>query len=315
MVSRGEICRALAAIAVVALVMVARTLAGTDAVLFPEVGALAVGLLLVDKNVWRVGKAGALLVMSLAATIGVAVSILAGGVGVVLSVPCAFVLTGLMLSFFNIPMYPALAAALMPQLFCPASWCYVGVVAATVALVLVAQLLLERAGARRVVLPGLLRPCDDGGAPVRRVLVLALCAMPLVVAAWLSGWVFMAAPPLLVTLVEFAEGGSGFRKRPWQVLFMLFFGAMMGSAAVVICSSLGFGHIVAGTAIMAVMVMLFSVFRKSYAPAATTALMALLVEDDAIWTYAVQISIGGAYAIVVSSLSYLIFPRGQRQKE
>lgn len=315
MVSTGEIYRALAAIGVVALAMAVRTLAGTDAVLFPEVGALAVGLLLVDKNVWRVSKAGAMVVMSLAATIGVAFSILVGGVGIVLSMPCAFILTGLLLSFFNVPMYPALAAALMPQLFGQTSWCYVGVVAATVGVVLAAQFLLERVGARRMVLPGVHQPWADGAAPVRRVLVLALCALPLIAAAWLSGWVFMAAPPLLVTLVEFAEGGSGFRKRPWQVLFMLFFGAMMGSASVVICSSLGFGHVVAGTGIMAVMVMLFSIFRKSYAPAATTALLALLVEGDAIWTYAVQIAIGGAYAIVVSSLPYLIFPRGQRQKE
>ena len=111
MVARGEVLRALAAVAVVALVMVVRSLAGTDAVLFPEVGALAVGLLLVDKNVWRVSKAGALVVMSLAATVGVAVSILVGDLGVVVSVPCAFLLTGLLLSFFNVPMYPALAAA------------------------------------------------------------------------------------------------------------------------------------------------------------------------------------------------------------
>lgn len=315
MVARGEVLRALAAVAVVALVMVVRSLAGTDAVLFPEVGALAVGLLLVDKNVWRVSKAGALVVMSLAATIGVAISILTAGLGVVVSVPCAFLLTCLLLSFFNVPMYPALAAALMPQLFGPASWCYVGVVVATVGLVLLVQLLLERVGARRVVLPGVHQPWADCGAPVRRVVLLTLCAMPLVVAAWLSGWVFMAAPPLLVTLVEFAQGGSGFRKRPWQVLFMLFFGAMMGSAAVVICSSLGLGYVVAGTGIMAVMVVLFSIFRKSYAPAATVALLAMLVEGDAIWAYSVQIAIGGAYAIVVSSLPYLIFPRGAKQKE
>lgn len=315
MVARDEVCRALAAIAVVALVMGVRGLAGTDAVLFPEVGALTVGLLLVDKNVWHVSKAGALVVMSLAAAIGVAVSILVGGGGVVVSMPCAFLLTGLLLSYFNIPMYPALAAALMPQLFGLASWCYVGVVVVTVGLVLLVQLLLERVGARRVALPGVHLPWPDCATPMRRVVVLALCAMPLIVAAWLSGWLFMAAPPLLVTLVEFAEGGSGFRKRPWQVLFMLFFGAMMGSAAVVICSSLGLGYVVAGTGIMVVMVVLFSIFRTSYAPAATAALLALLVEGDAIWAYSVQIAIGGAYAIVVSSLPYLIFPRRQSNKE
>lgn len=302
--------------AVVGAMLVAWAVVDDDVVFFPELGALSVGLLLLDKAVWRVGKVMCAFVMTAAAAIGVLSQVvLPGLVGAdfvlrLATPPLVFLLIGVLLSLCRAFLAPALSAGLLPVLLGISSWAYVGVVAVSVSAVLVVQWVLEVAGVRWYKMPLLQAPSGAvvaGG--LRQWLVMSLCVVPPVVAGWLSGWPFVAAPPLIVTFVEFALGGSGFRSRPWQVLFMLVFGAAVGSASVIIFRSFGFGFIPVGLCAMLTMLLIFYLFRKSYAPAVTVALLVMLVHGEAVWTYPFQVALGAAYAIVASSLPYMLFPR------
>ncbi len=306
-----EKIRVMAAILVVVAMLVWWQVSDCDRVLFPEVGALSIGLLMKDKRVWRTGKIMCLCVMTLAAAVGVGAEIWVGCHGILLSSLVAFVVTGLMFAALRTQLTPALATALLPTVVGIGTWDYVGYVAFMVAAVLIVQWLLEVTGQRSYRVPMVMGRagrdevfgfCDLG--------LLTLCAIPLCVAAWLTGWHYLIAPPVLVTMVEFSYGGSGFRRRAWQVLFMLLYGAGAGGAFVVICSSLGFGMGVAGLCIVAAVMFLFSVFKKSYAPAFSVALLSLLVAGEDIWTFPIQIALGSAYVIVASSIPTLVARRG-----
>ncbi len=306
-----EKIRVMAAILVVVAMLVWWQVSDCDRVLFPEVGALSVGLLMKDKRVWRTGKIMCLCVMTLAAAVGVGAEIWVGCHGVLLSSLVAFVVTGLMFAALRTQLTPALATALLPTVVGIGTWDYVGYVAFMVAAVLIVQWLLEVTGQRSYRVPMVMgRAGRDEVFGFRDLGLLTLCAIPLCVAAWLTGWHYLIAPPVLVTMVEFSYGGSGFRRRAWQVLFMLLYGAGAGGAFVVICSSLGFGMGVAGLCIVAAVMFLFSVFKKSYAPAFSVALLSLLVAGEDIWTFPIQIALGSAYVIVASSIPTLVARRG-----
>lgn len=306
-----EKIRVMAAILVVVAMLVWWQVSDCDRVLFPEVGALSVGLLMKDKRVWRTGKIMCLCVMTLAAAVGVGAEIWVGCHGILLSSLVAFVVTGLMFAALRTQLTPALATALLPTVVGIGTWDYVGYVAFMVAAVLIVQWLLEVTGQRSYRVPMVMgRAGRDEVFGFRDLGLLTLCAIPLCVAAWLTGWHYLIAPPVLVTMVEFSYGGSGFRRRAWQVLFMLLYGAGAGGAFVVICSSLGFGMGVAGLCIVAAVMFLFSVFKKSYAPAFSVALLSLLVAGEDIWTFPIQIALGSAYVIVASSIPTLVARRG-----
>ncbi len=306
-----EKIRVMAAILVVVAMLVWWQVSDCDRVLFPEVGALSVGLLMKDKRVWRTGKIMCLCVMTLAAAVGVGAEIWVGCHGILLSSLVAFVVTGLMFAVLRTQLTPALATALLPTVVGIGTWDYVGYVAFMVAAVLIVQWLLEVTGQRSYRVPMVMgRAGRDEVFGFRDLGLLTLCAIPLCVAAWLTGWHYLIAPPVLVTMVEFSYGGSGFRRRAWQVLFMLLYGAGAGGAFVVICSSLGFGMGVAGLCIVAAVMFLFSVFKKSYAPAFSVALLSLLVAGEDIWTFPIQIALGSAYVIVASSIPTLVARRG-----
>ena len=306
-----EKVRAVAAVLVVVAMLVWWRESGCDRVLFPEVGALSVGLLMKDKRVWRTGKIMCLCVMTLAAVVGVGAEVLVGSHGILLSSLAAFVVTGLMLVALRTQLTPALATALLPTVVGIGTWDYVGYVALMVAVVLIVQWLLEVTGQRSYRMPMVMsRAGSDEVFRFRDLGLLTLCAVPLCMAAWLSGWHYLIAPSILVTMVEFSYGGSGFRRRAWQVLFMLLYGAGSGAAFVVICGSLGFGMGVAGLCIVAAVMFLFSVFKKSYAPAFSVALLSLLVGSEDIWVFPIQIALGGAYVIVASSVPTLVARRG-----
>ncbi len=301
--------------AVVAAMLAVWAVVRDEVVIFPEVGALAVGLLLLDKAVWRVSKVMCVVVMTASAAVGVLSQVVLPGlvadtVWRLVAPPLVFLLIGILLFLCHAFLAPALSAGLLPVLMGVSSWVYVGVVASSVMAVLAIQWLLESVGVRRYKMPLVAAPANAlvaGG--MREWLVLSLCIVPPVVAGWASGWLFVAAPPLIVTFVEFALGGSGFRSRPWQVLFMLVFGAAVGSVSVIIFCSLGHGLIPAGLCATAAMLLIFHLFRKTYAPAVTVALLALLAHGEAVWTYTFQVALGAAYAIVASSLPYMLFPR------
>lgn len=306
-----EKVRVAVSVLVVVAMLVWWRVSGCDRALFPEVGALSVGLLMKDKRVWRVGKLMCLCVMTLSSVIGVGTEILVSSHGVLVTSLASFVITGAMLVALRSQLTPALATALLPTVVGIGTWDYVGYVALMVAVVLLVQWLLEVTGQRSYRVPIVMsRAGSDEVFRFKDLGILAMCAAPLCVAAWLTGWVYLIAPPVLVTMVEFSYGGSGFRQRAWQVLFMLLYGAGAGSAFVVICSSLGLGMGVAGLLIVAAVMFLFSVFKKSYAPAFSVALLSLLVGSEDIWTYPIQVVLGGAYSIVASSIPTLVARRG-----
>lgn len=270
--------------------------------LFPELGALAVGLIVVNKRTWKVGYAQNLILV-LSGVIGTLVEMYLGQCGWFLTVPVTFLATGLIMAASRSFMPPALAAALLPVITETGSWAYVASLTALVLFTTILQKTSEATGLRNAQTPAI-EPCGSqlSGEVIIKWVILAIIIMPLVALAEVTDRRFVMAPPVIVTLVEFSNSRSGFRHRPWQVLLMLMLGAGCGSSMMILSPGSGLWLSVA----FALTLCVFAIFRKYYAPAAAACLLAGLVPDWELTFFPIEMGVGGAYAIVCSSVFYII---------
>ncbi len=301
------------AVAIVAIVpmMILWGRTGETHYLFPELGALAVGLIVMNKRTWKIGYTQNLILV-LSGAVGTLVEMYLGTCGWALTVPVAFLTTGLLMTACRSIMPPALAAALLPVITETCSWTYVASLTVFVLFTTILQKAAEATGIRETKTPATaLSEGKLNGDIILKWLILAVIVMPLVVLAEVTGHRFLMAPPIIVTLVEFSNSRSGFRHRPWQVLLMLMLGSCCGSALMILSPVSGWWLSVA----FAITLLVFAIFRKYYAPAAAACLLAGLVPDWELITYPIEIGLGGAYAIVCSSVFYIINCRRSHSAE
>ncbi len=110
----NELVRNAAGFALVAVMLVTAGLTGEREIIFPEVGALAVGLLIIDRTVWNTGKLRMILLLCLESAIGVWMMRHTGDLPVWIPVSAAFLFANFLILLFRSTLLPAVAACLMP---------------------------------------------------------------------------------------------------------------------------------------------------------------------------------------------------------
>ena len=288
----SSILRPFAVVLFLTAMAVVAEITGQREIIFPEAGALCVGLWLIPKAVWNVRLRQVPLLLTTAALIGL---------GINLFVPAcfeirfalAFCIVALMLRLVSCNMFPVVSAAMLPVLINTTSWVYP-------VSVLVISLLL--AGGR------LLFPQTDRTEynPYSWLhwlkLAAALCLIlavetVLTFSFKLSTLNYAMVPPLVVTMIEFANRKSGFRDRPFTIWCLIVSAAVVGTAAEWgLHRTLGLPMAV-GTLLSAVaMLLLFRRF-KPYAPALAIAMVPMILPDTALLWFPLLAAVGGAYFI------------------
>ena len=290
-------CWAVASVAV-GMMFLATRLAEEPEMLFPEVGALAVGLVVVDKRVWSVRGWAAPLLMAMAALLGVSmVRYVCLPLAVQLLIGFASVATLLTVSRSGLA--PAISACLLPILTGVTSWLYPLSVLGVTAVLVGMQWALERLGLRHE-LPAAVAvepyvPC------VRSLKTWGACLMALAPVLAFFQWVdwrFAMAPPLVVTFVEFATSRSGLRMRPLLTWGLLVGAASIGSAARLSCGGLPVEVVAA--VVFVLILLLFRAARKPFAPAAAIALVPFILPESEVAWFVLRVAAGAGSLILLA---------------
>ncbi len=300
-----EFWRNLCAFLVVVLMCIVARQTGERDIIFPELAALCIGLWVVPKQVWHVGKLQLPIIMTLSATIGVLLNQQLPSLNFSILVLIGFVGVALASMALGVYVPPAFAACILPILTDIRSLNFLWGVLAMSIIVVLGQDMMKLVGIRPQAMPVYASPKWPNKKVLRRWSMILASLLPLVIVSGVAHLPGMLVPPLIVTLVEFSMSGSGFRTRPWQVLFLLVFASMLGSFLVLLSHEAGL-PIECG-ALLAYMIMLgvFGLFSKSYAPAAAMSLIALVLPISHLWYWLVEVFISGAYVILVSAFPYL----------
>jgi len=292
-------------IAVVLLVVVMTIVAedtGQQEIVFPEVGAICVGLLLMEKAVWNVRAWQVPVILTIAALIGLAINLCVLA-AFEIRFTIAFVLVVIMLRLWNCNMFPTVSAAMLPVLINTTSWVYpVAVLALSSLIVLIRHWLpqTERPEYR----PASFLHWTGLTAALGVILATMALIRPHLSESLGSVLHFCMVPPLVVTMIEFANRDSGFRQRPWTIWGLIVAAAVIGT----LCEwflhrTLGVPMALGAALSTTIMLLLFRRF-KPFAPALAITLVPMLLPDAAILYFPVLATIGSAYFIIVGMLCF-----------
>ena len=271
-------------------------------IVFPEAAALCVGLWLMPKAVWNIRGWQIPLYLTAAASIGLALNLWLPACFEI-RFAFAFVLVIGLLRLVRCNMYPAVSAAMLPVLINTSSWLYPVCV-----LVISTLLALGRGWLRQEERP----EYHPFGGGQLALLTVAVC-LPLVVThcAPIPTMRFLAVPPLVVTMIEFANRRSGFRERPWTIWGLIVAAATLGTL-----TSLLFHHrwglpMAVGTFVtVPLMLLLFRRF-KPFAPALAIAIVPALLPCEALPWFPLLAALGGGWFILAGMLLPKWMPSGK----
>ena len=284
------------------LVIALAELAGEREIIFPEIAAIAIGALLAPELSWWTNKRRMFFFVMLCASVGMLiVAFVPAPLWVQLVL--AYVLSQLIVAYSGTGFAPMISAIVLPVMLQTHTVVYLAAAALFTGLILILRWLLELRGIRSKrefqPLPHP-RELSDWLFMAKKVVVLAAVTIP----AILAGYPFLVAPPLMVAYTELANPGSKARKQPLKIITLLTACALAGALSrFLIVQSWG-GTLTLASLFAAILVLIFlRLFDLFFPPAGAIALLAMLIPEEVLISYPLQIFLGSSL-LVFFALTY-----------
>ena len=290
---RSSLLRSVVVVLFLTMMAVVAEISNQREIIFPEAGALCVGLWLMPKAVWNVRIRQVPLLLTAAALIGLGINLLLP-VCFEVRFAVAFCAVALMLRIVRCNMFPVVSAAMLPVLIGTTSWVYPVSVLVISLLLAVGRVWLPQTDRTEYHPYNWLHWLKLAAA---LCLFLAIEYILTTLNSKLSTLNYTMVPPLVVTMIEFANRKSGFRERPWTILGLIVAAAVVGTF-----SEWGLHRIIGlpmavGTLISAIVMLLLFHSFKPFAPALAIAMVPMILPDTALLWFPLLATVGGAYFI------------------
>lgn len=275
---------------------------GEKEIIFPEMAALTIGMWIIDKRVWIVSRERMLCLMTLGALCGICI-VRYSPFHLFINLGISFALTAFLMIISRTTLIPAISACMLPVLLKTESWVYPVAVFSMSVIVITGQYIMEKKGIRQKIdfIPAERNFKKD----IERWFLLLSTFLIIAAVPVFSDNIYCILPPLVVSYVEFANSKAGFRNRPGQIYIILLIGACTGTLFQ------GIGHNYIGIpewgVACAIFLSLFALFEqigKYYAPAGAVALIPMIIpQEDLVW-FPLQVAIGAALFIGTSLILF-----------
>ena len=288
-------------VTVIAVMIAASELFGEREIIFPEIAAIAVGMLLALRRPWQTSRARVLVLISLSAVVGLAVSVL-------LPLPLwekmcvAFLLAQVLLIFGGTSFAPLISAAVLPVMLGTESLVYLIAAVSLTALILLVSFVLERLGLRA---PEPYRPVHPPeGRGWARVLLRCLLGCVCIALAVTLRLRYMVAPPMLVAFTEFMNPVSRAKEQPVKAVALIALCAAAGAVSrLALTVALGLPLTVSAIAAGVILLWLLREFGMLLPPAAALTVLAMLIPQSDLVIYPIEILAGVAVLMGLAKLT------------
>ena len=289
---------------IISIMIGASELLGEREIIFPEIAAIAVGMLLVPRRPWQTSRMRVLVLISLSAVVGLSVSVL-------LPLPLwekmcvAFLLAQVLLIFGGTTFAPLISAAVLPVMLGSESMVYLIAAVSLTALILLVNFILECTGlrSREVFRPA---PPPEGrawGRVIARIVLGVLC----IAAAVSLHAKYMVAPPMLVAFTEFMNPDSRAKEHPFKSIGLIALCAAAGAASRLGLSvALGLPLTVSAAAAAVLLLWLLREFQMYLPPAAALTVLAMLIPQGDLLRYPAEILVGVSVLMGLAKLTDLL---------
>ncbi len=276
---------------------------GEKEIIFPEMAALAIGMWIVDKRVWRVGRIAMIVMMTSGATWGV-VLVRYSALPLMVNLALAFSFAAAILLLMRASLIPLLSACMLPVVLQTESWVYPIAVSVMSVILVIGQGVMEKYGLRKKIIH-----VPVGKDRKKEIVRWGRLLFSWVLIAFFPVYtsnLYCILPPLVVTYVEFANSKSGFRNRPVQIYLLLVTAAVLGSVSQFVGYVLWeLPESMIACVLFLCLFTLFELSGKFFAPAGAVALIPMIIPaKDLLW-FPFQIAVGTAVFIGVAMLFFL----------
>ena len=272
------------------VMMLAAELCGEREIIFPEIAALSIGCFLSPKLCWKTNYTKMIFFIELCAVLGVII-VVCTNIPLWMQVSLAYGLGQLVYILSGTSLAPMISAIVLPVLMQTRSIVY-PVAALLLLLLLVAlRLVLEKLRVKEVNLyePTLPPARSDWMAFLFRtglVAVLAYFCVKYQVK-------FCIAPPLLVAFTELCRMDCPAGDKKLRVFLLVSLCAGAGAAARgVFVMKCGISTVAVSLVIGVAVILLVKIFHLYFPPAGAMAVLALLIPDEAVSMYPLQVAAG-----------------------
>ncbi|MDD6210699.1 MAG: HPP family protein [Bacteroidales bacterium] len=294
--------RYLCALSMIVLMVAVAEWIGEKEIVFPEMAALAIGMWIVDKKVWTIDRKSMVILMSIAAVIGICI-VRYSPLPLAFNLLLAFMAAAMLLLFTATTLIPLISACMLPVLLGTQSWVYPVAVFVMSLMIAGGQIVMEKAGLRKKI-DSIPLQIDRRKELQKWFSLLFFLSLIATLSVYASSPYFVL-PPLVVTFVEFAGSKAGFRNRPLDVFLLLVGAATFGTLFQLV------GHIYFGlpqsVVIFFLVIALFVVFEitgKFFAPAGAVALVPVIIPASALLWFPFQVAVGAALFITIAMLFF-----------
>ena len=258
---------------------------GIRELIFPEMAALLTGSFLVPQRPWNVPHGIYTLEMGAAAIAGVLIS-REIDTPLYFKVLLATALVFGMLFLSRTTMFPAISACALPVLIGTTEYIYVAAVVVIACVCDWGNWIMERTNLME---KRAFEPVDrDPGHWVRMLLLFAgALLLPM-----LTGFKYMAAPPLIVAFVTLSSPGSRKKNPPFSTILLFTGAALIGFICRRLSDSTVLPETVCIISAAAGVWILFSLMRRFFPPAAAIAILPFLLPAEGLWKYPPEILAG-----------------------
>lgn len=266
-------------------------------IIFPEVAALAIGSWIYSNQDWTKNHFHFWFSPTMAAIIGVGIQLIFPFMKTLPVIIIVYILTAIMLYLLNSIVAPSLSAALLPVLLQVNSWYYVLSVLSFTSIIAIVKvvsynyksdLAITKEPSVKSEKRNWIRREDIGHWSFIGVLLYFVSGLAIKL-----DWLYIMAPPLIVTLFEFTKNHSSLRKKPLRLIFLMLASSLWGVICFVFLYHLL--HIplwiVAGFIVFSIN-LIFKIIKLIVPPAAAIALLPTIIHIQNVWFYPLQILFG-----------------------
>jgi len=299
----------LLAVALVTAMVFAAEYLGEKEIIFPEMAALSVGYLVAVKRSWMVNGRRMLFLITASAVTGVLI-VRYVNMGLYPQIVLAFIISQIAFLYSGTTFAPFVSAIVLPVMLQTTSWVYPIAAFILTFILVISHKLLIRCGFRidEAYKPVILNSKDDHIDLVLRVIIVAILGF----AALKFGMKFMIAPPLLVAFTEVSRPRNRTRNHPVKAVSLVSLCGLTGALVRYLFNiKMGLSLTLCAVIIMTVSLCIIHIFGMYMPPAAAIAILSLLIPEEAVIMFPIQVFAGIA---IIMACSRLLFMRRQERK-
>lgn len=283
------ICAFCTLIIVVAMVGAAQ-ITGEKEIIFPEITAIAVGMLLAPKRSWQTSKLRILILITICAISGVLI-VLFLPVTKPMQMTVAFAICQIIFLFSRTTFAPLISAMVLPVMLGTENIIYIIAAIVLTTLILLSVTVLEYAKIKE---PETYEPTP---LPQKQDFFIAfvrcIFAALFIFIALHIDFRFAVAPPLLVAFTEFTRPNCKALKKPVKAVLLIGVCAFAGSACrYVLTMKLGLWLTISAAAATILMILILRACQIFLPPAGALTILAMLIPESYVIIYPLQILTG-----------------------